>query len=106
MKADFGIWSRLTPWVFALVGLAVLMLIGMAYVEPIKQNEQMRRRIDKLDAELEKQKQIARQLQSEFDALRNDPKTVERMARERLGYAKPDETVVHFDSSITNPAGR
>ena len=106
MKVDFGIWSRLTQVVLALVGLAVLLLIGMAYVEPIKQNEQMRRRIDTLDAELDKQKQIAKQLQAEFDALRNDPKTVERLAREKLGYARSNEIVIYFDSTATNPPGR
>ena len=66
----------------------------------------MRRRIDALDAQLEQQKAIARQLQAEFDALRNDPKTVERLAREKLGYAKPDETVIYFDPAGTNPPGR
>jgi cell division protein FtsB len=33
------------------------------------------------------------------DALSNDPKTVERLAREKLGYARPDETVIHFETS-------
>lgn len=106
MKVDFGIWSRLTQVVLALVGLAVLLLIGMAYVDPIKQNEQMRRRIDTLDAEVEKQTQIAKQLRAELDALRYDPKTVERLARERLGYARSNETVIYFDATATNPPGR
>jgi cell division protein FtsB len=102
VKVDLGIWSRLTQAAIALVAIAVLVLIGMAYLPVIQQNEQMRRRIDKLESELEQQKQEAKQLQSEFDALRNDPKTVERLAREKLGYAKPDETVIHFDTGVTN----
>ena len=72
----------------------------MTYLPLIQQNERMRRKIDRLDAELEQQKAIARQLRAEFDALRNDPKTVERLAREKLGYAKPDETVI----TSTRPA--
>ena len=106
MKVDLGIWSKLTQAVVALVAIAILLLIGMTYLPLIQENEQMRRRIDTLDAELEKQKQDSRQLQAEFDALRSDPKTVERLAREKLGYAKPDETVIHFDASITNPPDR
>lgn len=97
MKVDLGIWSWLTQAVVVLVALAVLIFIGMAYVPLIQQNEQFRRRIDTQDAQLEKQRQIAKQLQAEFDALRNDPKTVERLAREKLGYAKTNETVIHFD---------
>ena len=106
MKVDLGIWSRLTQAVVALVAIAILLLIGMTYLPLIQQNEQMRRRIDRLDAELEKQRQEARQLQAEFDALRSDPKTVERLAREKLRYAKPDETVIYFEPATNNPSGR
>ena len=102
MKVDLGIWSRLTQAVVALVAIAVLLLIGMTYLPLIQQNEQMRRRIDKLDADLEKQREESKQLQAQFDALRNDPKTVERLAREKLGYAKADETVIRFEPSATN----
>jgi cell division protein FtsB len=38
--------------------------------------------------------------------LQNDPQTVERLAREKLGYAKPDETVIRFEAPATNPAAR
>jgi cell division protein FtsB len=107
MKVDLGIWSKLTQVVVGLVGLAALLLIGTTYLPQIEKNEQFRRRIDKLDAELAKQRQEAKELQAEFDALRNDPKTVERLAREKLGYAKTDETVVRFEPAATNnPPGR
>ena len=99
MKVDLGIWSKLTQTVVALVVIAIVLLIGMTYLPLIKQNEQMRRRIDKLDAELEKQREQSKQLQATFDALRNDPKTVERLARQTLGYAKSDETVIHFETN-------
>jgi cell division protein FtsB len=106
MKVDLGIWRWLMQAVIALVAIAILLLIGTTYLPLIQQNEQMRRRIDALDAELEKQKQVSKQLQAEFDALRSDPKTIERLAREKLGYARPDETVVHFDPAATNAPGR
>ena len=106
MKVDLGIWSKLTQAVVALVAIAALLLIGMTYLPQIEKNEQFRRRIDKLDAELEKQKQQARELQAEFDALRNDPKTVERLAREKLGYAKADETIIRFEAGATNTGAR
>lgn len=106
MKVDLGIWKWLTQAVVVLVAAAVLLLIGTTYLPLIQQNEQMRRRIDVLDAELEKQQQISKQLQAEFDALRNDPKTVERLAREKLGYARADETVIHFEPAATNTPAR
>ncbi len=99
MKVDLGIWSKLTQAVIALVVLAVLILIGMTYVPLIHQNERMRREILRLDTELEKQDAVSRQMHADIDALRNDPATVERLAREKLGYAKADETVIHFETN-------
>ena len=60
----------------------------------------------RLQRELEKESEKSRQLQSQIDALQNDPQTVERLAREKLGYAKPDETVIRFEAPPTNPATR
>jgi len=34
--------------------------------------------------------------------LRYDSKAQERLARERLGYAKPGETVIRFEARSTN----
>ena len=99
MKVDLGIWSKLTQAVVVLVALAVLVFICLAYQKPIEQNERMRREILRLDGELQKQETISRQLRADIDALRNDPATVTRLAREKLGYAKADETVIRFETN-------
>jgi cell division protein FtsB len=96
-----GIWSKLTNVVVALVVLAVLILIGMCYLPVIQENARMEGQIDKLQAQLQTEEQKSQHLQSEIDALQNDPKTVERLAREKLGYAKPDETVIYFEPTNT-----
>jgi len=101
---NLGIWSKLTKIVVGLVVLAVLMLIGMCYLPLINQNERMRAENLRLQTELQKETEKSRQLQAQIDALRNDPKTVERLTREKLGYAKPDETVVRFESATNVPA--
>lgn len=99
VKVDLGIWSRLTQVVIALVAVAILILIGLTYLPLIHQNERMRQEIFRLDAKLQKQENLSQQLRAEIDALRNDPATVARLAREKLGYAKPDETVIHFETN-------
>jgi cell division protein FtsB len=101
-----GLWSKLTKLVVGLVVLAILLLMGMYYLPLIQQNERMRREIMRLDVQLQKEEAKSKQLKAEIDALRNDPKTVERLMREKLGYAKPDETVVRFEPAVTNPPGR
>jgi cell division protein FtsB len=106
MNVDLGIWSKLTKVVVGLVVLAVLLLMGMCYLPLIQQNERMRREILRLDVQLQKEEAKSKQLKAEIDALRNDPKTVERLMREKLGYAKPDETVVRFEPAMTNAPRR
>jgi cell division protein FtsB len=106
MNVDLGIWSKLTKVVVGLVVLAVLLLMGMCYLPLIQQNERMRREILRLDVQLQKEEAKSKQLKAEIDALRNDPKTVERLMREKLGYAKPDETVVRFEPATTNAPAR
>jgi cell division protein FtsB len=106
VNVDLGIWSKLTKLVVGLVVLAVLLLIGMCYLPVIKQNEKFRRQIlldqNKIDAEEAR----SRELQAQVDALLHDQKTIERLTREKLGYAKPDETVVQFESPATNAVAR
>ena len=106
MNVDLGIWSKLTKVVVGLVVLAFLLLIGMCYLPLIQQNERMRREILRLDAQLQKEEEKSRQLKTEIEVLRNDPKTIERLMREKLGYARPDETVVRFEPPATNALAR
>ncbi len=102
MNVNLGIWSALTKIVVGLVVLAILLLIGMCYLPLINQNERMRAENLRLETELQKETEKSKQLQAQIDALQNDPKTVERLAREKLGYAKPDETVIRFETPATN----
>ncbi len=102
MNVDLGIWSKLTKVVVGLVVLAVLLLIGMCYLPLIQENTRMRAQILKLNQQLAAETNQLTRLQTQIDALRNDPKTVERLAREKLGYAKPEETVIHFAAPATN----
>ena len=102
MNVDNGIWSKLTKIVVGLIVLAVLLLIGMCYLPLIQQNTRMRADILRLEDQVKAEQAKTDQLQSQIDLLLNDPKTVERLAREKLGYAKPDETVIHFETPVTN----
>ena len=102
MNVDLGIWSKLTKLVVGLVVLAVLLLIGLCYLPVIKENERMRRQILRFQNQIEREEARSKELQAQVDALLHDPKTVERLTREKLGYAKPDEAVVRFETASTN----
>jgi len=102
MKVDLGIWDKLTRLVIFLLFVAGLLGLAVWYLPLIKQNERMRREILRLDAQIKKEKETAKQSQASIDALRYDPKALERLARERLGYAKPGETVIRCEERSTN----
>jgi cell division protein FtsB len=106
MHVDLGIWDKLTRVVFFLLFLAYVILVAVWYLPLIHQNERMRAQILRLDTQVQKEEERQKQFKTSIDALRRDPKAVERLARERLGYAKPGETVIRFEAPATNALGR
>ena len=102
MNVDLGIWGKLTRVVIFLLFVAGLLGVAVWYLPLIRHNERMRRQILNLDAQIQKQEEAAKQFRASIDSLRYDPKAVERLARERLGYAKVGETVVRFEEPQTN----
>jgi cell division protein FtsB len=52
-----------------------------------------RRQVEALRGELEGLRTENARLSSEIAALRSSPRAIERLAREQLGLARPDETV-------------
>ena len=92
--------------VIVLIVAACLLGIFFWYLPVFEQNERYRQRILALEAEVKVEEQKQVQLQTAIRNLREDPKTVERLAREKLGFAKPGETVIVFEKPkpLTAPA--
>jgi cell division protein FtsB len=60
------------------------------YRRLLKQEQQVRSRLDDARARLADQERV-------LDRLRNDPSYVETVIRRRLGYAKPGEIIFRFE---------
>jgi cell division protein FtsB len=104
MNVDLGIWGKLT-WMVTILAIVIgLTLVVGWYLPLINENERMRHEIFLLSAQIQQEDALGKQLHGQIDALEHDPKTVERLAREKLGYAKPGETVIRFEDSGTNAA--
>jgi cell division protein FtsB len=104
MKVDLGIWGKLTWVAIVLAFLSGLMLVYGKYLPLIRQNERMREEILKLDAQMQQEEDMAKHLKASYEALRHDSNTVERLVREKFGYAKAGETVFRFETPPTNNA--
>jgi cell division protein FtsB len=104
MKVNVGIWDKLSRAVLFLLFLAGLLTVGVWYFPLIEHNERARRESLRLESEIKKAEETGRSLRLSIESLRNDPKAIERMARERLNKAKPGETVILFEQPATNYA--
>ena len=102
MNVDLGIWSKLSRVVVFLLCIAGLLGIALWYLPLIQENERFRKVVLQLDNQIAKAEENNRQLKTSIKALSYDPKAVERLARERLGYAKPGETMIHFEEAMAN----
>jgi cell division protein FtsB len=106
MSVHVGIWDKLSRIVVVLLLLAGLLGVFFWYLPVIQTNQRYRRQLLMLDNKIAAQEKLARQLKASIDAVQNDPRTLERLARERLGYARTNEVVIRFDPSapISSPA--
>jgi cell division protein FtsB len=96
-SVNLGIWGKLTGLVLFLLALAVIIAVAIWYAPVIRQNQRMREEILRLEARIKNEELLNKKLESTIESLRRDSNTVERLARERLGYAKPGETVIFFE---------
>ena len=105
MNLGESIWDKLTRLVLGLVVAAVMLGIALWYQPVINTNRGMRARKLELEQKIAAETETARKLDAALHAMQ-DPKTVERLARERLSYAKPGEDVILFEppAPANNPA--
>jgi cell division protein FtsB len=101
MHVNLGIWDKLTKAVIFLLFVAGLLGVFIWYLPLIRQNQRYRKEILALDQKIQEQDRISRQLKASIDAVQNDPRTLERLAREKLGYARTNETVVRFQAAAS-----
>jgi|SRR6266850_5720181 len=106
MNVDLGIWSKLNRLVVFLLFVAAIVAVAVWYLPLINQNERLRKKILQRESQIQKAEEEKKHLRTSIDALLYDPKAVERLARERLGYAKPGETIIRFEESATNAPPR
>jgi cell division protein FtsB len=96
-----NVWDKLTRVVIFLICAATVLGVALWYTPVIQQNERMRKEKFELDQKIAKELETSKRLEAQTKALQ-DPRTVERLARERLSYAKPGEIVIHFEPPATN----
>ena len=98
MNVNLGIWDKLSRVIIFLLFLAGLLGVFGWYLPLIKQNQRFRKELLALETKIQEQDRLGRHFKLSIDAVHNDPRTVERLAREKLGLARTNETVIRFEA--------
>jgi len=88
--------------VIGLIVLACLIGCFLWYLPVFQHNARLRTKILGLETQIKTEEDAKAQLQATIVSMKTDPKTVERIARQKLGYAKPGETVIYFEAPRDN----
>jgi hypothetical protein len=102
MRVDLGIWDKLSRVVIFLLFVAGALGLVVRHLPLIEKNERLRKKILSLESQIQKEEETARRNRAAIDALCHDPRAVERLVRERWGFAKPGETVIVFEEKKGN----
>jgi cell division protein FtsB len=97
-----SIWDKLTRLVMALLVIAAVLGIIVWYEPVVQENQRMREEKFALENKIDQETKIAKKLDTQLRSFENpalERTMVERLARERLSYAKPGENVIHFEPS-------
>ncbi|HEU4370709.1 MAG TPA: septum formation initiator family protein [Methylomirabilota bacterium] len=89
----------------AAVGLLVVALAVYGGNQVLRVTH-LRRELETLERDIVTLRARAGELSRTVERLRNDPAYIEKLAREELGYVRPDETVLKFPSSRRGDTGK
>jgi cell division protein FtsB len=100
MNCSHSIWDKLTRLVMALLVMAAVLGIVIWYEPVVQENQRMREEKFELEKKIDAESKLAKKLDTQLRSFQNpvlERTMVERLARERLSYAKPGENVIHFE---------
>jgi len=103
MNVQKPIWSYLTRAVMFLVLCAAVLMVAIWYWPQIRTNELLRKRLLEVQARIHSEQERVQEKEALVYALSTSPGAIERLAREQLGLAHSNETVVYFVPFVTNP---
>jgi cell division protein FtsB len=78
---------------------SVVLVIGIVvrlFLPLIERQRELRARAAELRLDIQREAEALRMLRLKQARLQEDPRFIEKIAREKLGYAKPGETVFRF----------
>ena len=79
----------------AIIGLVVGIVLRL-FLPKMEEQKRLRAQAETLRQDIQREAEQLRQLKRKQEKLQEDPRFVEKIAREDLNYAKPGETIFRF----------
>jgi cell division protein DivIC len=89
-------WKFIHRICLILIVALVVAIVLRLFVPLLEKQKEMRAREAALRQDIQKDAEQLRMLKLKQEKLQEDPRYIEKIAREDLGYAKPGETVFRF----------
>lgn len=99
-----GIWPALNRVLITLIVIVCFVLIAVSSSPVLGERRKQLARLTQLNLEVEKERQEHALNVAMEDLLRRDPEFASNFARDRLGIARPDETIFVFPAANANLA--
>jgi len=101
-----GLWHFLNRLMGVLIAFALVVFVVWEFIPLIKEQREVAARAEQLKADIETQKALAAQRTREVELLKNDPKYVETLARDRLDLMKEGETIYRIEQQPQEKAAQ
>jgi cell division protein FtsB len=99
-----NIWVFLYRFAWSVLAVVVFAALVAAFYPKIRHFNELQDRHGEMEEEVRLKEELIKHLRDKQERLLNDPRFVEKIAREELGLARPGETVFKFsDDPSTNP---
>jgi cell division protein FtsB len=98
LRVDYGWTSVLIKIAYVLFFLAAVAGVAYYYVPLIKKTRLFENELEKKQAALREEEELNSRLKREIKLLKEDPDYVEKVVRDKLGYAREGEGIYRFES--------
>jgi cell division protein FtsB len=95
------VWHSLNRLLVALIAFTAVTLIACAFVPELKNSQEQSDRVDQLQAQISKERDLLAEHTRQVELLQGDPEYIETIARDRLDMMKEGETIYRIDPAPT-----
>ena len=89
-------WKFIHRICLILIVALVVAIVLRLFLPLIQRQKELRAKVEEVRLDIQREAEQLRMLKLKQEKLQEDPRFIEKIAREDLGYAKPGETVFRF----------